>query len=429
MARKRLTEKERAERRARDRARIEESVRELQTSAGWRRWVAVRRHNGLARYSLHNQLLLTTEACGRRMPLSYVAGYRWWAENGYQVRRGERGLTVLAPIRRRLEDDEGSADRPAVVGFRGVAVFDRSQVEAGPDAVALEPPAVPIEGDSHECCLDAVAKELRAEGIAVEFGEVELAGARGYYEPKARRIVVASKLAPNARLRVLLHEGAHALLAGRLGIGQENEEGSLLSYAEEECVVEVAGHVAAIGLDTSGEAVPYVAGWGESGALAAVERAADAVDRIAGWLSEAAGAEEAVAAAAPSPYGLGFRSGWSPALLLGVIRPTSQEVAMPATTTTQTPQTVELGRYVTDRGEERLLVGRRVDGVVHVYDRALRGDGDRTYLVESGLETKGELAMLLADYRRQAERLGCIPMSRAVLRRLVELEALAEAVS
>jgi hypothetical protein len=103
---------------------------------------------------------------------------------------------------------------------------------------------------------------------------------------------------------------------------------------------------------------------------------------------------------------------------------------LPSTPTTQTPQTVELGRYVTDRGEERLIVGRRIDGVVHVYDRALRGGGgDRAYFVESGVETKAELAMLLVDYRRQADRLGCIPMSRAALRRLVELEALAEAVS
>jgi len=61
--------------------------------------------------------------------------------------------------------------------------------------------------------------------------------------------------------------------------GEQREGGAeapRLSYAEEECVVEVAGHVAAaaLGLDTSGESIPYVAGWGESGALGTVAQAA-----------------------------------------------------------------------------------------------------------------------------------------------------------
>ena len=55
-------------------------------------------------------------------------------------------------------------------------------------------------------------------------------------------------------------------------------------------MVETAGHVAAasLGLDTSGEAIPYVAGWGEANALAAVERAAALVDGIARRLEDAA---------------------------------------------------------------------------------------------------------------------------------------------
>lgn len=50
--RRRLTDDERAQRRAQDRERLEQAARDLLTSEGWRRWVRVRARNGLARYSL-----------------------------------------------------------------------------------------------------------------------------------------------------------------------------------------------------------------------------------------------------------------------------------------------------------------------------------------------------------------------------------------
>ena len=288
MAQTKLTEAERDARRAEDRRRLEEAVRELQTSEGWRRWVSVRRHNGLCRYSFNNQLLIAVSCWKRGISPSYVAGYRWWAAHGYQVRRGERALRILGPVRRLVEDEATGEKRRIVVGFKGVSVFERSQVEAGPEAVPLEPDSEPIEGDSHQRYLAPIADSLRAEGIEVEFGPIELRGARGYFDPKRKLIRVEHGLEANARLRVLLHEGAHALVAA-ISI-EGGDDAPRLSYAEEECVVETAGHVAAasLGLDTSGEAVPYVAGWGESGALTAVERAASLVDRIARWLEEAA---------------------------------------------------------------------------------------------------------------------------------------------
>ena len=49
---RRLTDDERAQRRAHDRERLEQSARELLSSDGWRRWIEIRARNGLARYSL-----------------------------------------------------------------------------------------------------------------------------------------------------------------------------------------------------------------------------------------------------------------------------------------------------------------------------------------------------------------------------------------
>jgi hypothetical protein len=80
-------------------------------------------------------------------------------------------------------------------------------------------------------------------------------------------------------------------------------------------------------------------------------------------------------------------------------------------TTTETKSTgarVELGRYDTDQGE-RVLVGRRIEGEVFVYDHPV-GPG-RPYFVERGFESKAELAILVAEYRRRAAELGACPMS------------------
>ena len=55
---------------------------------------------------------------------------------------------------------------------------------------------------------------------------------------------------------------------------------------------------------------------------------------------------------------------------------------------------------------------------IYVYDYPSSGHG-RPYFVEAGFESKAELAVLIADYRRQAKRLGACPMSRGVIERVI----------
>lgn len=79
-----------------------------------------------------------------------------------------------------------------------------------------------------------------------------------------------------------------------------------------------------------------------------------------------------------------------------------------ATTEPQTGRQVEIGRYEVPEGT-RVLTGRRIEGVVHVYDFPVDHPG-RGYFVEKGFETRAELAVLIADYRRQAQLLRGCPM-------------------
>jgi hypothetical protein len=77
---------------------------------------------------------------------------------------------------------------------------------------------------------------------------------------------------------------------------------------------------------------------------------------------------------------------------------------------------VVLARYAFTGGE-RILYGQRVDGVVRVTDRPA-GGADRSYLVESDVESDGYPALeaLIVDYTCQAARLDEIPMAASSLR-------------
>ena len=108
---------------------------------------------------------------------------------------------------------------------------------------------------------------------------------------------------------------------------------------------------------------------------------------------------------------------------------------MPATKTTSDKfQSVELGRYFTARGEQRILVGRRgADEVVRLFDLPTAGDRmrGRSYFVEAGFDSKAELAIFRKRYLEDAERIGDSPMSKAAIDRIVDasLERPREAIS
>ena len=79
------------------------------------------------RYSLHNVMLIASQ----KPNASYVAGFRAWNQLGRFVKKGEKGIVILAPIvRRKAENDEDHQEASAsVAGFRAAYVFDVSQTD------------------------------------------------------------------------------------------------------------------------------------------------------------------------------------------------------------------------------------------------------------------------------------------------------------
>jgi hypothetical protein len=268
---RRLSETERAERRRRDRERLQTAAEQLLTSEGWQRWVRVRSQAGLARLSLSNQLLVALA----RPEATFVAGFKSWLRLGYAVKKGERGVAIIAPLPVKERDRvSGEETGETLVLFKTVFVWDRAQVAPieGVEQALLEPPCEPLSGDSHEHLIAPMQAFAASLGFTVSFETID-GSAGGWCDPKAKRIVVDADAPANARLRTLIHETIHGLGVGYGDYGRERAE----------VIVDTATLLAcsSVGLDVSGETVPYVAGWGEDGALEAVSQFAKTIDDLA----------------------------------------------------------------------------------------------------------------------------------------------------
>jgi hypothetical protein len=74
------------------------------------------------KYSWHNVALIASQC----PTATRVAGFQTWRTMGRFVRKGEKGIAILAPIVGRREVESASDNARAVVGFRGAYVFDGS---------------------------------------------------------------------------------------------------------------------------------------------------------------------------------------------------------------------------------------------------------------------------------------------------------------
>lgn len=302
-----LSPEEREQKRREQRERVEAACRQLLSSDGWRRWVRVRSTNGLSRYSVHNQFLLALQAMEREIELSYVTGFKSFKKLGRAVRKGERAFWVLAPRTAILSEGEqergsgtvvenglggrarggGSSANAETAGvgrrvyFRAVPVFDVLQTDEipGAEVVALTAPVQPLSGDSHEHLLEPLRKHAAQLGFRVEERQLEPGGPGGWCDYKNKLIVVGADNAANHRVRVLVHELAHAH-----GVSYKDYD-----RRQAEVMVDTATHVVLsnAGLDVSGETLPYISGWGETGALEAIAQYAEKIDEVARRLEDA----------------------------------------------------------------------------------------------------------------------------------------------
>lgn len=198
------------------------------------------------RYSFGNQLLIAFQN-----PLAtHVAGFHAWQKLGRFVKKGEKGITIIAPCVRRLAAAETSDDPNAktvskVFGFRGATVFDISQT----DGIPL--PEFPRVGGDPSYYFDRLLNAISDAGIVLR-RVTSLGGAMGV--STGGEIHVLSSLDRTSMFCVLVHEFAHELMHK----SQRRAATTLkIRETEAEAVAFVVSH--AIGLETGTASSDYMA--------------------------------------------------------------------------------------------------------------------------------------------------------------------------
>ena len=167
--------------------------------------------NAMARfhsYSFGNILQIARQ----RPTATRVAGIRRWNEMGRFVKRGEKGIQILAPMvgyRRNRKDTVAEPEpetkpQSVLIGFRAVYVFDVAQTE-GADLPEFEHSITGEVGEHRDRLIDFLGQQ----NIALEFNE-KIAPALGVsYGGKIALLPGQSKA---EEFVSLVHETAHELL-------------------------------------------------------------------------------------------------------------------------------------------------------------------------------------------------------------------------
>jgi antirestriction protein ArdC len=193
-------------------------------------------------YSLGNAILIVLQ----RPEATHVAGYRTWKSLGRQVRKGEKGIVIMAPIVRR---GDGEKEEDEVVAFRTVHIFDLSQTDGQP----LAEPAK-IAGDP-SAYFPRLKGFLEARGIELCYSA---ATGRAQGLSCGGKIILRPGMEPAEEFGTLVHELAHEMLHRRSS--GDKETSRTVRESEAESVAFVVSQ--AVGLEYNSAGSDYILTYG-----------------------------------------------------------------------------------------------------------------------------------------------------------------------
>lgn len=235
-------------------------------------------------YSLNNSILIWMQ----RPEAIAVAGYNAWKKKfGRQVKKGEHGITIIAPCPSKkteklpkldpktmelMYDEEGNPIMQSVQSsslfFKATTVFDVSQTEGKP---LPEAPIHELKGDieSYQTMLQAL---IQAAPCPVTFGDPG-GGALGSFSRTTQSITIKEDMNQQQTLATLVHEIGHACLhsvkeeALKLPRGTREVQAESVAYT-------VCNHY---GIDTSAWTFGYVATWSKGQELKTLRESLDTI--------------------------------------------------------------------------------------------------------------------------------------------------------
>lgn len=269
---------------------LEEGVRNIFSSEKYLEWLKVcsRFHS----YSLGNQILIMLQTGGTA---TQVAGYKTWQSLGRQVRKGERGITILVPLFSRVKtekkEDPGEPEAGAegdgtekeliIRRFGTSRVFDIAQTE-GKDL-----PSITEELTDDDEAYDGIIEKLvRFSPVPVVFTSDLPEGVYGCFNRATQDIKVRGSLSRQHRLKTLVHEIAHSIL-DNADSGDDRETMEVRAESVAYCVC------AGLDIPTDQYSFGYIAGWSSGRDVkelkAVMKDIRDTADRILTAITDAPG--------------------------------------------------------------------------------------------------------------------------------------------
>ena len=199
---------------------IEQGIKELFESDKYRRYLSVM--SRFHRYSVNNTMLIYMQ----RPDATLVAGYNKWKNQfSRHVKRGEHGITIIAPTpyKKKIEEQKLDPDTKApmldadgkvimeekeieIPLFRPVKVFDVSQTDGKP----LPELAASLSGNvqNYEVFMEALR---RSAPVPIEFEPMD-ANMDGYFSSDQQRIAIREGMSEVQTVSAAVHETAHSKL-------------------------------------------------------------------------------------------------------------------------------------------------------------------------------------------------------------------------
>ncbi len=201
-------------------------------------------------YSAGNQLLIHLQ----RPTATHIAGYQTWKKLGRQVKKGEKGILIQAPIQYRYttttdktrnnREEDNTVTVTRLSGFKPAHVFDITQTD-GPDL----PEFPTVQGSPGEH-LERLKTAIHKRSITLNYSD-DMGGAIG--RSSGGRITIQTGLPPAEEFSALVHELAHELLHH----GPNRQETTkTMRETQAEAVAFVVN--TAIGLETSTTSSDYI---------------------------------------------------------------------------------------------------------------------------------------------------------------------------
>ena len=223
----------------------------------------------LPRYSVNNQILIMMQKPDATMCQSFTN----WKEVNRHVRKGEKGIRILAPAPYKMQKEQEKVDASGktvldkdgepvketvevtINAFKPVSTFDVSQTEGEPiPSPGVDELTGSVEG--YETLLAAIKEVVP---VPISFEQID-SGAKGFYHLEENRIVVQEGMSEAQTVKTLLHEASHQALHSKEAMDSAGEK---KSKNQKETEAESVAYVVCqhYGIDTSDYSFPYVATW------------------------------------------------------------------------------------------------------------------------------------------------------------------------